>query len=372
MRLVYFSPVHWKSFSQRPHKLVEWFHLRHGCEVLWVDPYPTRFPTWRDFGRLQQGWNAGIEYIPDQLPEWLTLIKPFALPIEPIHRFAGANSVLWRRTYAVISDFLYGDGQRIIVVGKPSRLALTVLQRQPGVMSLFDAMDDYPAFYEGLAKRRMGEWVNMTASHVSRILITSEALKRRFRNQREKLSLVRNACDVNALPPPNSGRHGGGRPVLGYLGTIGKWFDWKLLSALAETAPSVQFCLVGPAFVPMPKSLPANVRVRPALAHGAAIGIMQGFSAGLIPFRYTELTYSVDPIKYYEYRALGLPVISSRFGRMAFRDSEPGVFLVDEHADLALQIRSALNHQDEEDEIRTFREKNSWTARFDAGNLLAG
>lgn len=44
MQLVYLSPLPWDSFSQRPHQFVEWFHNKHGGEVLWIDPYPTRLP----------------------------------------------------------------------------------------------------------------------------------------------------------------------------------------------------------------------------------------------------------------------------------------------------------------------------------------
>ena len=67
---------------------------------------------------------------------------------------------------------------------------------------------------------------------------------------------------------------------------------------------------------------------------------MQGFSAGLIPFIKNELTASVDPIIYYEYFVLGLPVLSTRFGEMALREGSPGVFLVDGQ-DLAAQVETA-------------------------------
>ena len=370
MRLVYLSPVPWNSFSQRSHKFVEWFHVRHEGEVLWIDPYPGRFPTWRDLRRLHPAWNSGIDDIPKRTPDWLTVIKPFALPMEPMYPLAKLNATLWRRTHAAISDFLSGGGGHVIGLGKPSELALGVLQRYPRVMSLFDAMDDYPAFYRGMAKRMMEVRVNRIASQVSRILISSEALRRRFKDQQAKVRLVGNACDTGALPPAGPVRRDGGSPILGYVGTIGGWFDWPLLAALAEAAPSVRVRLVGPVYSPPPSPLPDNVESRPALDHGTAIETMREFSAGLIPFRYTELTYAVDPIKYYEYHALGLPIISSRFGRMAFRDSRPGVYLVDEHSDLACRIRLALNYQYEEDEVRTFREENSWMARFDASHVL--
>lgn len=372
MRLVYLSPVRWRSFPQRPHKLVEWFHLRHGGDVLWVDPYPTRLPAWRDLRRMSPDWSSGFAEASERAFEWLTVFRPYALPLEPFTGTVGLNRMLLWKVHVAVSNFLSGNGGRVIGIGKPSTLALEVLQRHPDVTSFFDAMDDFPAFYKGVAKRAAERSVDRIASRVSRILISSEALKRRFRSQRSKLLLVRNACDIDALPPVEAVWREGGRPVLGYVGTLGDWFDWPLLSALAETDPSARIRLVGPAYVPPPKPLPDNVEVWPACTHGTAIDAMRNFSVGLIPFKYTELTYSVDPIKYYEYRALGLPIVSSRFGRMAFRDSEPGIFLVDEHSDLATPIRSALGHRDEKNEIEKFRERNSWTARFDASPIFTG
>ena len=76
---------------------------------------------------------------------------------------------------------------------------------------------------------------------------------------------------------------------------------------------------------------------------------MQEFSVGLIPFKCTDLTASVDPIKFYEYRALGLPVLSARFGEMALRDGLAGVFLMDKHSDLASLVRTAMAYECEID-----------------------
>ena len=48
--LVYFAPVAWDSYLQRPHYVARHF-LARGGRVLWIDPYPTRFPMLRDLRR---------------------------------------------------------------------------------------------------------------------------------------------------------------------------------------------------------------------------------------------------------------------------------------------------------------------------------
>ena len=371
MRLVYFSSVPWTSFPQRPHKFTEWFHVRYAADVLWIDPYPTRFPSWTDLRRLHPKWNVNFPGRLDGISSWLRIVTPPSLSAEPMIKLDALNGILWKKALVEISEFLSGDSRCIIGVGKPSGLALQSLKCHPHVMSLLDAMDDYPAFYRGLAKETMTLRMNEIADRVSRILISSEALGRRFKDQKHKLTLVRNACDVDILPSVDLVTNDGKGSILGYIGTVGKWFDWRLIFTLAKADPSVHIRLVGPIYASAPKSVPDNVEILPACDHDRAIEVMQDFSSGLIPFKYTELTYAVDPIKYYEYRSLGISVLSSRFGRMAFRDSEPGVFLVDRHDDdLASKIRLALNYRYDRNEIQNFRNDNSWSVRFDESRIL--
>ena len=371
MRLIYLSPVPWNSFPQRPHKFVEWSHIRHGAEVLWIEPYPTRLPTWHDFRRLHPDWNAGNSEVP-RTPEWITVIRPFSLPVDPISGLDKINGLLWQRMFVQISDFLSTDDRCIIAIGKPSKLALRILQSYPTAMSIFDAMDDYPEFYKGYSKNSMELIINEIALQVSCILISSEALSFRFENQKSKLLLVRNACDTDAIPYTDTIKHRKGRPIFGYIGTIGHWFDWPLLIALAKADSCVHFRLLGPIYVPPEKPVPSNIELLPACDHELAMKIMQDFTVGLIPFKRNNLTCSVDPIKYYEYRSIGLPILSSRFGGMISRDGESGIFFIDKYADLALKIKQALTYQYQANEVQNFRNRNSWTKRFDECQILSG
>ena len=370
MRLVYFSPVPWASFSQRPHKFVEWFRLRHGADVLWIEPYPTRLPTWHDFRRLHPDWNVEGSATPCR-PEWITVVRPFGLPVDPIAGLDKINGLLWQRVFVRISDFLSGEDLRIIAVGKPSKLALRTLQYHPKAISFLDAMDNYPEFYTGCSKYSMESVIDELASRVSRIFISSEALSCRFKSRESKLSLLRNACDPDVLPSAGAMRHDEDHPILGYIGTIGHWFDWTLLLDLAKANPFARVRLLGPIYSPPTKPVPGNVDLLPACDHAVAMEVMQNFTAGLIPFKDNDLTRSVDPIKYYEYRSLGLPILSSRFGEMTSREGEPGIFFIDGSVNFTLQIQKALSYQYDEDEVRHFRERNSWMKRFDECRILS-
>lgn len=371
MRLVYFSPVPWASFAQRPHRFVEWLHARRGGEVLWVDPYPTRLPQLADFRRVKVGGvRATNPTEKGSVPAWLTILRPHSLPIEPLPGAGALNRLLWRDVLQAIDRFVE-KGECLLGIGKPSELALQVLARYPAAPSLYDAMDDFPAFYHGLSRAAMGRCERAVAARVKRISVSSTVLAERFAIYHRKLTRALNACSVDDLPPANALIKSIGRPILGYVGTIGHWFDWSLVFNLAKANPSMCIRLIGPSYAEPPGLLPCNIELLPSCDHTTAMRHMQEFSVGLIPFKETDLTASVDPIKYYEYRALGLPVLSTRFGEMALRDGDKGVFLIDKHSHLGNQARSAAAYEYKISEIDEFRKENSWSARFESSGILS-
>lgn len=370
MQLVYLSPLPWNSFAQRPHKFVEWFHSKQGGRVLWIDPYPTRLPMWTDLRRIK---NARL-FTDDRTaktdtPDWLMVVRPHRLPIEPLPGADWLSHWLWRDILRMIDRFMQ-QGETLLGIGKPSELALQVLAQHPGMPSFYDAMDDFPAFYQGLSRSAMARREQRIADKVSRISVSSTTLAERFAAYRSKLAVVHNACTVESLPPVDALRKQPDNLVLGYLGTIGHWFDWPFVLALAHANSSLRIHLIGPLYTAVPEPLPFNIRLLPACDHTTAISLMQSFSVGLIPFKRSDLTASVDPIKYYEYRALGLPILSTYFGEMARRRGQAGVFIADADADLTYQVSIAMVHKYRRYEIQTFRKNNSWEARFNASDIL--
>lgn len=336
---------------------------------MWIDPYPTRLPKIEDMARnksidrpapaahLRQSTN----------PDWLELYTPGGLPLEPIPGAGWVNRVLWAALFRALKEF-NPDDDCFIVVGKPSALALQVLSRHPKSEVLYDAMDDFPSFYDGISRWSMMHKERILAKRAHWIAASSTRLASRLSKYASKLLIARNACDSD-LPAPTMGRNtrprSTTRQILGYVGTIGAWFDWDLVIRLAQSNPDHLIRLIGPMYNPPGVPLPQNIELLPACNHSDAIGHMQTFAAGLIPFKITTLTASVDPIKYYEYRALGLPVISTRFGEMSLRDNESGVFLLDASSDLAITTQLAMSHIDTASSIEHFRQQNSWESRFE-------
>lgn len=149
------------------------------------------------------------------------------------------------------------------------------------------------------------------------VAASSQVLHTRHRPERTDLILVENGVDLDrfrsatARPPqlPDG-------PIAGYHGAIAEWFDFDLLIEVARSMPDWNFVLVGPV---LPTAV-AKAADFAALGNATLIGeqaaddvaaYVQAFDVGLVPFRITEMTEGVSPLKLFEYLASGVPVVAT-------------------------------------------------------------
>jgi hypothetical protein len=352
MRLLYFSPVAWDSYYQRPHYMIKYLlEKNQENKVTWVNPYPNRFPNLMDLRNLRPK-------SPKETPKLnnLTIISLRALPIEPLPGSEYVNfKLFWRTYWENFQAFTH------IGIGRPSKFALLALKKLPHQKSFYDAMDDFPEFYRGFSRYSMRHIEKDIASRVDQVFVSSTALSKKFPQARKVL----NGYNMQTLPDITPSRSG----VFGFVGSIGQWFDWEMILALANAFPQHVIRLIGPCFIPCPTTLPKNIELLPECSQPEALTYIKDFQIGLIPFKQNTLTQGVDPIKYYEYRAMGLPILSTQFGEMQYRKNEPGVYFMNKENihDVATQ---ALNYLCTPDIIQNLRKQNDWTQRFDLSEII--
>lgn len=317
MKLVYLSPVPWSSVAQRSHFFVK-AALRCGFNsILWVEPTPSRFPKIRD---LRTKFFS-VEADSFDKPRAIEIIRLKCIPIEPLgYPFDFVNFSSIKKTLDLIANFS-DKNETILVIGKPSRLALAVLEKISFHRTIFDVMDDFPHFFKGKSKSSMVKNNYAVIKRVDICIFSSHNLMNKYKNIALQSELIMNACDKEFKTACDITKNIKTREakVFGYVGSIAEWFDWDMVIGLASNNPEHQIVLVGPNYSNNIPKLPGNIEIRMAIQHSEVPRLLSSFDFGLIPFKKNELTDSVDPIKYYEYIAAGLPVISTYFGEMAHR-----------------------------------------------------
>lgn len=102
----------------------------------------------------------------------------------------------------------------------------------------------------------------------------------------------------------------GGSPVIGYHGSLyGEWLDWGLMSDVAHSYPDATVVVIGDVRAGHP-AMPENVHFLGLKPQHDLPEYISRFDVGILPFKVSETTHAVSPLKVFEYLASGVPVAS--------------------------------------------------------------
>ena len=199
------------------------------------------------------------------------------------------------------------------------------LAERSGWPTVYDITDDW------LAAARPGAELERTAANEALLLdlarevvVCSPELARR-KGATRPVVLIPNAVDVEAYrrPAPRPADLPGGPAAL-YLGTVhADRIDVDLCDATARAlGPAGTLMLVGPNLLTSDESMRlerAGARLLGPRRRDEVVGYLQHADVLVVPHVVTGFTDSLDPIKLYEYQAVGRPVVSTPVA--GFRDA---------------------------------------------------
>ncbi|WP_432732495.1 hypothetical protein R0381_000940 [Jeongeupia wiesaeckerbachi] len=358
--IVYFAPVPFSSYWQRPHYMMHYLLKRgHVTRVLWIDPYPTRLPRLSD---LSVDFSSSADV--SEPVDGISVLRPRALPLEPLTSINWLNYFLWRGTWREIQIAL-ADESCCIGVGRPSILAAQAIKfaAQRG-KSFLDIMDDFSEFYSGLSAKSMRQRELELIDVVDRVYVSAESLGHRVSQRQRQPVLLPNAYQMDRVKDLTSIERN--HAVIGYVGTIADWFDWDIVCEMARAMPDKRVKIIGPLRTSIPNDLPNNVELHPECSLTQAIVETSRFGVGIIPFRRNKLTSSVDPIKFYEMRGLGVPIWSTAFGTMTERILNGEAYHMEPGSDWRGLFQKTIATGLTGKSLADFRKENDWDCRFGA------
>jgi len=175
-----------------------------------------------------------------------------------------------------------------------------------------------------------------------------------FKKARENIEISSDICDIK-------------KPILGYVGTIGEWFDFQLIEAVLKKFSNLSIVLIGPIF---PEQRNGINRLRKSYPNFYALGkkpynslpnFIRAFDACILPFKINELTRSVNPNKLYEYLAAGKPVISTALPEVQKYDET--VYVAENYEEFLSYISKALTSTHDSKKSLRIAYENTWDKR---------
>lgn len=148
-----------------------------------------------------------------------------------------------------------------------------------------------------------------TATHV--VTNAEGTLELAHRFGRTDAVLLPNGCDPERFATDSTAT---GPMTVGYVGKIGKRLDLELITTVARRLPGVDFVFAGPILdreYRAPLAQLSNVKLLGDVHYGDVPELLRSFDVGWVPHRVGVGEVGGDVIKTYEYRAAGLPVLTT-------------------------------------------------------------
>jgi glycosyltransferase involved in cell wall biosynthesis len=237
------------------------------------------------------------------------------------------------------------------------RAALDVI---PHEHLVFDLVDDLAAYAgeSGAMVEQIERSVSALVQRTDLLVVTAKTLLERYGPEARTSVQVANGFDAGKFSPDRI--EGGAprellgipRPIMGFIGTLFGYLDFELLERVARTHGDKSLVLVGPTEAHAEDAV-AQLVEQPNVYHlgaqpqAAVPAFVANFDVCLNPFRQSRVAKSVNPLKVYEYLAMGRPVVSTPMEALQREEAAPAVAFADGAEDFCAAIERCLLDDDQ-------------------------
>lgn len=352
--IVFFAPIDWRYRHQRPQNLAEAFN-KLGKQVFYINPTVEYKSGPHDDIFVEQINGIWICTIRSSFHRKNFYIGVAGIPHQIVESVAKQiEDLLARKT----------SSSALLLVQQPSWWPL--VERLQGNQILFDCMDLHSGF-SVIDPLNMSLETFLDESS-DQIVVTSEFLAKKKTAEQgffKPINLIRNGVDSMRFAIDSKSET---KNVVGYFGALAEWFDLELMEWLVGANQDLKFEIIG-----LVTNSEIEFRLRKynnIVFYGEVPNrdlptLVAGWGAGLIPFKLSPLIIATNPVKLYEYAAMGIPSVATDIPEVALVSSElTGVFASKSFDEFNKNLHMALNLNDKDrEELRIWSKKQDWSHR---------
>lgn len=296
IRLLYLMHVDWNWIWQRPQAIAEELVAdgRFSVRVAYL-------PNWRRRRLIPNASSVQRQAI-------------WQMPFGRVGVIRAINRCLVRASLRLLAKRFKPD---TVLITYPTLLSVlpSGLARLP---LFYDCMDLASGFASGPADvERLHRIEDLVIERSAGVFVSSEFIGDtvRSRHVASRPVLVRNGFggigSLGIADEPSRFEDPGRLVRLGYFGTVSTWFDSRLVIDALVAHPRLEVHVWGPLVAVLPQH--RRLFVHAAVSHGHLAAAVREVDALIMPFVLSDLVRGVDPVKLYEYVALGKPVLSVHY-----------------------------------------------------------
>ncbi|MBK5966117.1 hypothetical protein CCR95_19035 [Thiocystis minor] len=330
--LICFANIDWDARYQRPQQLAAQF-ARHGHRVFYVIASRGLAPD------DAQGFRATL--VAERIYEVELMAHNLADRYSTV--LDTANTDLFAQSLGRLRD-AFGIVDAVCHVHLAFWAPLVLRLRESWDWRvLYDCMDEWEDF-PGIGKPLLDAEIELVRKS-DIVTVTAALLEEKWRVNNPRCVLVRNGVDFDFFrqhSQPNRILGDLAHPIVGFYGALAEWVDLGLMAAAARALPDCHFVLIGDVFVTNLEGLDdlPNVHLLGRRPYTDMPKYLYHFDVCLVPFRLSQVTHAVDPVKFYEYVSAGKPVVSVPLKELdIYKDY---LYFADRPETFVEQIRCAL------------------------------
>lgn len=377
---VYFGPGPWLGLWRNRHYLMSRF--ARGNQVLYVEPPPYLRPVVRQLSRGWESWRILRSPRLSQVQNNLYVYhSPAFAPISGRPPLSMITHAMRRILLLRVMQRL-GMEQPIIWLSQPKMGSLIGQFHEQ--LTIYHIVDEYTA-YHGVTEE-LASWLRLQEkqlmARVDLVIVVSTALWEAKRLYNPHTYLVPNGVDLEAFnralteTPPPADLNAIPEPRLVYAGLIGVRLDLSLLIVVARRHPDWSFVFIGQVDDRGCEDELANLQSLPNvhfLGTKPAVIVPRYLMACqicLLPYRRSEESRHIDPIKLYEGLASGKPIVSTPIPAvLPYSDL---IWLASDDSEFEAALQEALAERDDNKvtQRRSLAAENTWEKRVEQISTL--
>lgn len=158
------------------------------------------------------------------------------------------------------------------------------------------------------------------------------------------------------------------KPIIFFMGALHGWVDVNLIEHAARKRQHYSFVIVGPVADKSNQPCNPNIHYLGQKPYSQLASYLKHSRVAIIPFKVNKLTVSVTPLKFFEYLAAGVPVVTTVMPDLA---GVPGSTMTSDYDQFLCAIDDYVNMEPQSYERETAKVLDS-VQKYDWSNLLDG